>query len=98
MAHKKNKIADNITESLADKDREDHVGDTVAIEFSSEVLKLLELDDLSVIEALAEVCERHSIDEDDVPDLITPKLMAVLKSDSEDKNLIKKSTKTLRLF
>ncbi len=83
------------TEMYPDKDEEQY--EIAAVEFSEEVLSLMGTD-TTAVDALVEVCERHSISEEDVTTLITPKLMAVIENDSERYHLVKKTHKSHRLF
>ena len=85
--------------NLTNKEKKQHVDGHIAIQFSQEVLDLIdENPKQTTLESLLEVCLRHNVTDEDVASLITPKLYAVLQEDAENLRLLKDSKKIVRLF
>lgn len=91
-------MVDDIVKRFRDGETEETIRIAAATIFSKEVIRLMENDNISAIDALAAACETHQIEEEDVVSLLTPKLINIIQKDSEDRNLLKKPHTTPRLF
>lgn len=85
--------------NLSEAEKNQHIDSNIALRFSAEVFQLIETEpSITVLEALAEICANHSVNEEDVIQLLTPKLLSELTRTCEDSRLIKKTGNTQRLW
>jgi len=91
-------VPDEILSTLSEREKRNQIDDRIAISFSVEVLELMKTDNINSIDATLAVCTRHGIPEDEVDGLISPKLLNELTKTAETLKLIKRSSRTKRVF
>lgn len=83
-----------MTDNTATEDSFQHqktpAADYVALSFSNKVISLMNTDRIDVMSAVLEVAEVHKIDEEDIPNLLTPKLFSMIQKEADTHHLIKK--------